>query len=131
MPQRFAASTLVGRRGRIDATGRRRAARAVAYFMPDESRSIGSFRVNVYHRSSADPVADFVGTGDEWRLRSSLRTPIIDETYTVRVDGVWSDLLQGDQDRIEQDIEGLATIVKFGDTMQLREPFRVVIEINL
>jgi hypothetical protein len=99
--------------------------------MSDETRSIGSFRVNVYHRSSADPVAQYVGTGDEWRLRSSLRTPIVDETYTVRVDGVWSDLLQGDQDRIEQDVEGLATIVKFSNTMQLREPFRVVIEINL
>lgn len=99
--------------------------------MPHESRSSGSFRVNVYHCSSTESVAEYLGTGAEWRLRFALRAPIGDETYTVRVDTVWVDLLQGDQDRIEQDVEGLATIVKFGDTMQLRETFRVVVEINL
>ena len=94
-------------------------------------RSIGYFRVNIYHRGSTDSIHEHVGAGAEWQLESTLRIPIADESYTVRIDTVWAKLLQGDEDRIEQEVEGLCTIVKFGDTMQLRERFRVVIELNL
>ncbi len=63
--------------------------------------------------------------------KSTLSVPFDDESYTLRIDTVWADLLQGDEVRIEQQVEGLCTIVKFGDTMRLREPFRVVIEVDL
>ncbi len=99
--------------------------------MLNHPRSIGSFRVNIYHGVSTDSIREYVGAGTEWQLESTLRIPIDDESYTVRIDTVWAKLLQGDEDRIEQEVEGLCTIVKFGDTMQLREPFRVVIEVNL
>ena len=99
--------------------------------MLNNPRSIGAFRVNVYHHSSTDPVAEYVGTGAEWRLKSVLRAPIGEYSYSVSVDSVWVELLQGQQNHIEEEVEGLCTIIKFGDTMQLREPFRVVVEINL
>jgi hypothetical protein len=98
--------------------------------MRSDSSSIGSFRVSVYHRNSTDVVREFEGVGAEWQLRSTLSIPTDDESFAVRIDTVWADLLQGDEDRIEREVEGLCTIVKFGDTMQLRKPFRVVIEIN-
>lgn len=100
--------------------------------MVDQPRSIGAFRLQVYHGNAMAPVAEHVGTGDEWRLKPVLSVPVGDQSYSVRVDGLWSELLQGSsQDRIEQQIEGLCTIVKFGDTVQLREPFRVVVEVNV
>ena len=99
--------------------------------MLNNPRSIGSFRVSIYHRISPESVREYRGAGAEWQLKSTLSVPIDDESYTVRVDTVWVDLLQGDQDRIEREVEGLCTIIKFGDTMQLREPFRVVIEVSL
>ena len=98
--------------------------------MLNNPRSIGSFRVSIYHRSSTESVNEFHGVGAEWQLKSMLSVPFDDESYTVRIDTVWADLLQRDEDRVEQEVEGLCTIVKFGDTMQLREPFRVVIEVG-
>ena len=60
-----------------------------------------------------------------------MSVPFYDESYTVRVSTVWVDLLETDENRIEQEVEGLCTIIKFGNTLQIREPFRVVVEINL
>lgn len=99
--------------------------------MLNDLRSIGSFRVSIYHGNSTDSIRQYVGTGAEWQLESTLSVPFYDESYTVRIDTVWVDLLKGDENRIEQEVDGLCTIIKFGDTMQLREPFRVVIEVNL
>ena len=97
-----------------------------------DPRLIGSFRVSIYHRSSTEPVREFDGVGaDQWQRQPTLSVPFNDESYTVRIDTVWADFLQTDEDRLEQEVEGLCTIVKFGDTMQLREPFRVVIEVGL
>lgn len=93
-------------------------------------RPIGSFRVSISHRSSSDSLREHEGIGDEWEVYSTLRIPFSDESYTVRIETVWVDLLEGQSDRIEKEVDGLCTIFKFGDTMQLREPFRVVIEIN-
>ena len=97
----------------------------------NESRSIGSFQVSIYHRSSIEALAEYVGMGPEWRLQPVLRAPVGDLSYSVRVDTVWVDLLNSFQDRIEQEVEGLSTIIKFGDTLQLQETFRVVIHANL
>lgn len=96
----------------------------------NDPRPIGSFRVSIFPRSSTDSIREHEGTGDEWKLESTLSVPFYDESYTVRIDTVWVDLLEGHGDRIEQQVDGLCTIIKFGDTMQLRVPFRVVIEIN-
>ena len=99
--------------------------------MNEEDPTIGSFRVSVYHRSSPDPLNGYADTGDEWMLKPVVSVAIFDQSYSVRVSTVWADLLAGTSNRIEQDVEGLCTIVKFGDTMQLRDSCRVVIEINL
>ena len=99
--------------------------------MSDGDRAIGSFRVNVYDRSSPDPLNSYAGTADEWQLKPVISVAIGDQSYSVRVSTVWADLLQGTSNRIEQNVDGLCTIVKFGNLMQLRESCRVVIEINL
>ena len=41
------------------------------------------------------------------------------------------DLVRGNESRIEQIVDGLCSVRKFGDWLQLREPFRVVIEVDL
>ena len=99
--------------------------------MNEEGRTIGSFRVSVYHRSSRDPLNWHAGTGDEWKLKPVISVAIFDQSYSVRVSTVWADLLAGTANRIEQNVEGLCTITKFGAPLQLRESCRVVIEIDL
>ena len=99
--------------------------------MPDELRSIGHFRARVYHHSSTDPVREYAGTGAEWRLTDVLSVPIFEHSYSVRTDCVFVVLLRGDQDHLEEEVEGVCTITKFGKPLTLREPFRVVVEVNL
>ena len=99
--------------------------------MSDPSRKIGSFRVDVFHKSSDEPLNYFVGTGDEWHLHPVMNARHMGDSYSVHVDTVWVELLKGSEDRIVKDVEGYCTIVKFGGTMQLKEPFRVVVEVNL
>ena len=99
--------------------------------MNEEDRTIGSFCVSVYHRSSRDALNWYAGTGDEWRLKPVISVAIFDQSYSVRVSTVWADLLAGTSQRIEQNVEGLCTITKFGNTVLLRESCRVVIETNL
>ena len=99
--------------------------------MDDDLRSIGDFRLGIYHYGSTDPIREYVGTGDEWQLESVLSVPYFDHSYSVRIDCVFVELLRSSEDRLEEEVEGLCTIIKFGDTMQLREPFRVVVEVNL
>lgn len=103
----------------------------VEALMHEQPRAINHFCVSIYHCSSRKSLRGYEGTGAEWQLRPTLSVPYRDESYTVRIDTIWAELLQGKEDRIEKEVDGLCTIIKFGDTMQLREPFRVVIEIGL
>jgi len=61
---------------------------------------------------------------------STLSVATDDESYVVHVDIVWMNLLAGDQNRTEETVDGLCTIIKWGDTMQLRKSFRLVIELE-
>ncbi len=99
--------------------------------MSDELRSIDSFRLCLYHHSSTEPVREYEGVGAEWRLQSTLGVSICDVSYTVRIDTVFVDLLRGNEPRIEQEVDGVCTVRKFGGWLKLREPFRVVIELDL
>ena len=98
--------------------------------MSGDLRSIGSFPLCLYHHSSTESLRVYEGVGAEWLFQSKLSVPIHDVSYTVRIDTVFVDLLRGNESRIEQKVEGLCTIIKFGDKLQLREPFRVVIEVD-
>ncbi|MFT4557828.1 MAG: hypothetical protein ACKVII_06655 [Planctomycetales bacterium] len=98
--------------------------------MSDELRAIGSFRVSLFHHSSTEPVRGFDGVGAEWQLQPILSVSIYDVSYSVRIDTVFVDLLRGSESRIEQKVDGLCTVRKFGEALQLREPIRVVIEVD-
>jgi 2-phosphoglycerate kinase len=99
--------------------------------MSDELRAIGAFRLCLYHHSSTESVREFEGVGAEWHLQPTLSVSIYDVSYAVRIDTVFVDLVRGNESRIEQIVDGLCSVRKFGDWLQLREPFRVVIEVDL
>lgn len=98
--------------------------------MRDGSDSLKSFRVSIFHRNSKETLRTQSGTGEEWKADPVVTVPIRDESYSIRLSTVWVDLFESGLNRIEQDVDGLCTIIKWGDTMQLREPCRVVIEIE-
>ena len=98
--------------------------------MDDPLRSIGAFCVSIFHTSAKEPLREYNGTGAEWQLKPVLTVPVGEYSYSVRIDGLWVELLRGSETRLEREVDGLCTIIKFGDTLQLREPFRVVIEVE-
>lgn len=99
--------------------------------MSDELRAIGSFRVSLFHHGSREPVREHEGVGAEWRLQPTVSVSIHDVSYTVRIDTVFVDLLRGSDSVIERKVDGLCTVRKFGQALQLRETIRVVIELDL
>jgi hypothetical protein len=72
-----------------------------------------------------------VGIGEEWRDVDILKARHLDDSYSVHVDTVWVKLLRGSDPCIEEEVVGLCTIIKWGKTLQLKQPFRVVIETEL
>lgn len=98
--------------------------------MTQQPDGVGHFRVDV-HRRGRTPLRSFVGTGDEWKARPFLSVSHQEDSFEVPIGDVWAELLEGSQNHIDRTIVGLCTIIKFGQTMQLREQFRVVIQIRL
>ena len=93
---------------------------------------IGAFRIAIYELNSEEELNGFDGVGDEWRLHDSISVRVADESYSVDVGSVWGELLQTpDLRKVEKQVTGRRTIVKFGNTMQLTHPLRVVIETRL
>jgi len=99
--------------------------------MTDDPRPIGRFKLELYRRDSELCVWEWEGVGEEWRERPSVSVGVDGDSYAVRVADAWEALLAGDARRLDTVLEGLCTIIKFGRTMQLRERFRVVIELEL
>ena len=87
--------------------------------------------MSVFRGNLNESIRQYEGTGAEWKLQPNLSTPFYDESYSVGVTNAWIELLERGVDRYEEDVEGFCTIIKFGDTMQLRETFLVLIETDL
>lgn len=102
--------------------------------MSDYPRSIPAFRVDVFApnaRSKDKALNGYEGVGDEWQTRSTLSVFYDDESFTVSLDDMWLALLNSPGlDRVEREVTGLCTIVKWGNTMQLKREFRVVIQLS-
>ncbi len=99
--------------------------------MDDSLRTIPAFRLDVYGPHGGPALNGYGGVGDEWRLRDTVSVHHRDESYSVSVVDLWLSLLASpDLQRIEREVVGRCTIVKWGDTMQLTATFRVVIELD-
>ena len=99
--------------------------------MSPNLRTPGRFRVSIFLGSSKESLNEYVGVGEEWRDFDIIKARHVDESYSVHVDTVWVHLLRGSDLRIEEEVVGLCTIIKWGNTLQLKEAFRVVIETEL
>ena len=89
---------------------------------------VGRYRLRVFHRSEREALADLEGRGEQWRDWAVVRVRALDDRFTLRLEGVWAALLEGGGGPLDVELEGLCTVVKFGDTLQLRETFRVLAE---
>lgn len=89
-----------------------------------------SFVLTAYEgsRTSGEAVWEEKGTGDDWQKLDALRLPGFDGRVHLSLSDFWSAALADGGPRFEQQIEGLETIVKFGNTQQLRTLYTVVLE---
>lgn len=89
-----------------------------------------SFVLTVFEgsRTSGEATWEEEGTGADWQKLEALRLPGFDGRVHLPLSGFWPAAFADCSPRFEQQIEGLETIVKFGNTQQLRTLYTVVFE---
>ena len=87
------------------------------------------FRIIVYEGSSTEAAATYENDLTSWADYEGLRMPGFDGSYSLSLSGLWAEFFAKDHAAVEQVLTGYETIVKFGDTMQLKQAFRVTIEL--
>ncbi len=89
-----------------------------------------SFLLSVYKGGQATGEAEWTaqGANDDWQHMSALRLPGFDGRVHLALSDFWQAAIADGSPRFEQQVEGLETIVKLGDTMQLRSRYTVVLE---
>lgn len=86
------------------------------------------FRLTVFQGNSTDAADVHEDDVGNWGHYERLRLPGFDGSYSLSLSGLWAAYFENGQTRIEQTLTGYETIVKFGNTMQLKQNFRVIVE---
>ena len=90
-----------------------------------------SYTLRLYSRLEGQtPVLEAEATATSWHGYVHVRAPGFDGAVSVDLGECWRRALAMDGGRFEGEATGLETNVKFGRTVQLRERFRVVIDVD-
>ena len=76
-----------------------------------------------------EPETTYSGCMDELTAYQVLKLAGFDGRITLRLDEFWNKVIQEDLVAYTTTLTGYETIIKFGNTMQLKEPFTVAVEI--
>lgn len=79
--------------------------------------------------NSSEAAAVCEGDLDDWKRYEQLKMPGFDGSYSLSLSGLWAEFFENGHVPVEHVVTGYETIVKFGDTMQLKQDFRVTIEL--
>ncbi|MFL0803507.1 MAG: hypothetical protein K6L81_07290 [Agarilytica sp.] len=92
------------------------------------SKKIASFELNIYAGAgeNSEPVYSCSGLGDEWLQYMQVRLPGFDGTMLLRLEGFWRTVAEEMPSRYSEQITAYETIVKMGDTMQLKSIFNAI-----
>ena len=87
------------------------------------------FDLKIYKgkRTEFNPECEVSGEGEEWAKYSRLSFPGFDGSIKLSLEDVWHHVINNQIESHQQQVEGLESIVKFGDVMQLKEIYTVVI----
>ena len=94
--------------------------------------AIESFELRLCRGPGAggEPELSVSGSGDEWERYLRVRVPGFDGSVSIDLEGFWAAVLEQKLEAAEAEVTGYETIVKFGDTRQLREKFTAVVKIS-
>jgi len=67
----------------------------------------------------------YEGSSDDWQKCSTVHPGGFDESYTLRLDDYWGNILTKQLTEYTETLTGYETIIKYGNTMQLTHPFTV------
>ena len=88
---------------------------------------IKSFELNIYRGQTVTDTPEYsvIGAGDDWANHTRLKFPGFDGSISLSLEDFWLNVLNNKTESCVQLLEGYETIIKYGDTMQLKEPFMV------
>ena len=76
-----------------------------------------------------EPEATYTGSMDELTAYQVLKLAGFDGRITLRLDDFWNKVIEEGLSEYIATLTGYETIIKFGNTMQLKELFTVVVDI--
>ncbi len=93
--------------------------------------AVKSFELRLYRGRNTDGEPEFSvsGSGDEWENYQRVRVPGFDGSVSISLEGFWAAVLEQQLHDATAEVTGYETIVKFGDTQQLKEDFTVVVQV--
>ena len=86
-----------------------------------------TFILTIYEgkNSNSEPVFIYEGAADDWEKCYTVHPRGFDESYTLRLEGYLENVLVKKLTEYSETLTGYETIVKYGNTMQLKHPFTV------
>ncbi|MEH6502824.1 MAG: hypothetical protein V7682_02860 [Cycloclasticus sp.] len=93
---------------------------------------VKSFLVEVFNgkKMDAEPEYTFQGENDEWLEYQNLRLQGFDGSISIQLENIWREVLNQQKSYFIAPVVGYETIIKFGNTMQIKTPFTVKISIS-
>jgi len=97
-----------------------------------ESINIKQFKLDVFRGKevSDSPEKSYSGTGHDWMSYRCIYLEGFDGRVTLNLELFWKKVIANKLDVFTQTLLGYETIIKFGETMQLKEAFTAQAEVS-
>ena len=97
-----------------------------------KNKTVKSFDIEIFSGSLAEGESEhhYSGENDEWLDYLNIKSPGFDGVISISLEGVWRTAIEQQKTNYTAPVTGYETIVKFGDTMQMKSSFTVKLLIS-
>ena len=95
--------------------------------MPD-AKKLKAFTLRVFPAGlvNGESAVEYEGAVDEWHDYRQIKQPGFDGSQTIHLNDLWLQVFSQYPEKIQMDVVGYETIVKYNNTQQLTEKFTVL-----
>jgi len=96
------------------------------------NKTVKSFELEIFTGNRAEGEAEhhYSGENDEWLDYQYIKSPGFDGVISLSLEAIWQAAIEQQKTNFIAPVTGYETIVKFGDTMQMKSPFTVKLHIS-
>jgi len=96
------------------------------------NKTVKSFELEIFNgrHAEGEPEHHYSGENDEWLDYLHIKTPGFDGVISLSLEAIWRTAIEQQKTSFIAPVTGYETIVKFGDTMQMKSSFTVKLLIS-